>query len=90
MRMLLLFLNALIGESKKFVVDTAVGQSYLVDAKNRRGGQNVPAPLSYRFNTENESGALNNINLPLGDLPVPEPSLTFSLGFTKSVFTLIN
>ena len=80
----------MIGESKKFVVNTAVGQSYLVNAKNRRGGQNVPAPLSYRFNTENESGALNNINLPLGDLPVPEPSLTLSMGFTKSFFTLIN
>ena len=47
MRMLLLFFNALImiGESKKFVVDTAEGPSYLV-------------------NTEDESGGLNDINLP--------------------------
>lgn len=54
----------MIGESKKFVVDTAEGPSYLV-------------------NTEDESGGLNDINLPLGDLPVPDPSLTLSLGFTK-------
>ena len=59
----------MIGESKKFVVNTAERQSYLV-------------------NTEDESGGLNDINLPLGDLPVPDPSLTLSLGFTK--ITLIN